>query len=163
MALPLAEELLACLCTALDDSPAGPPCICCLSPGPEPMECNTGPEGEGVGWVRVVRIFPTAARFPIPATDPQRCLTGAYAVELELGVYRCVSVVDDQGDPPTCAQRTADAEKLLGDAAALRRAVCCFTQQGRQMIVGEWRPLGPSGGCAGGAMTVTVEAADCCP
>lgn len=164
--LPLAEDLLSCLCAELADTIGGPPCVCCLSPGPEPMECCQCPAGEGNAWVRVVRIFPTTAKFPTPSTDPSpgRCVTGLYAVELELGVYRCVSTLDDDGRAPSCAERTSDAEKILDDAAAMRRAVsCCFAVRGRQMIVGEWRSRGPDGGCAGGAMTVIVEADDCCP
>lgn len=163
-ALPLARALLNCLCAELGEAVGGPVCTCCLAPGPEPMECCDCAEGEGNAWVRVVRVFPTAARFPIPAADPNRCVTGLYAVELELGVYRCVSVIDDDGVPPSCEQRTADTEKVLDDAAAMRRAVvCCFVARGRQAIVGEWRGRGPDGGCAGGAMTVLVEAGDCCP
>ncbi|MBP2703524.1 hypothetical protein JOL79_06890 [Microbispora sp. RL4-1S] len=168
-ALPLAEALLACLCAELDDTVAGPVCVCCLAPGPEPADCCTCPGGEGRAWVRVTRIFPTSARFPLPAVDPGRCATdGSYAVELELGVYRCVATIDDDGTPPSCDQRTADAVKLLDDAAAMRRAVsCCFPRtelgRGRAVVVGEWRPIAPEGGCAGGALLVTVESGDCCP
>lgn len=167
-ALPLAESLLACLCGELDDTVGGPVCTCCLSPGPEPADCCPCDGGDGKAWVRVIRIFATGARFALPALDPSACKTGALAVELELGVYRCVSTIDDEGNSPTCDQRNADAAKILDDAAAMRRAVkCCFpaTDEGthRQVIIGDWRSLGPEGGCAGGALTVTIEAADCCP
>jgi hypothetical protein len=167
-ALPLAQALLACLCAALDDTVGGPVCSCCLAPGPEPVDCCACAAGEGKAWVRVVRIFPTAARWPLPALDPSACAAGGYGVELELGVVRCVATIDDDGNPPSCDQRNADTIKILEDAAAMRAAAsCCFpsTELGRQWrsLPGEWRAIEPQGGCAGGVMTVTIESADCCP
>lgn len=167
-ALPIAQALLACLCAELDDTVGGPVCTCCLAPGAEPVECCECAEGEGKAWVRVVRIWPTGARWPLPAADPAACRVGGYAVELELGVVRCVSTIDDDGSPPTCDDRTADTVKILEDAAAMRAAAsCCFpgTDLGRawRSIPGEWRPIEPQGGCAGGTLLVTIESGDCCP
>lgn len=167
-ALPLAQALLACLCSALDDTVGGPVCSCCLAPGPEPVDCCDCAEGEGKAWVRVVRIFPTTSRFPQQALDPGACRTGGWAVELELGVARCVATIDDDGNPPSCDDRNADTIKILEDAAAMRAAVsCCYpsTDLGRawRSVPGQWTPIAPAGGCAGGTMLVTIESADCCP
>lgn len=169
--LPLASRLLDCLCEQLPDTVGGPVCQCCLRPGlgaPADLCCNClndGVPAEGQAWVRVSRIFPVTARFPQQQTDRQACQTGAWAAELELGVWRCAGVVDDDGTPPSCERVTRDTTVTLSDAAAMRRALrCCFTDADTLTVVGDWSPLGPNGGCVGGRMIITVEFSDCpCP
>lgn len=168
--LPLAERLLACLCNALEDSHRGPVCACCLHPGSVvPMDycdCECA-GGQGQAWVRVARIYPTGARFPSQTFDIQPCQQAvpSWAVELVMGVYRCIATIDDEGRPPDCAQVTDDAVALMSDAAAMRQAaMCCFPDGGdTAVVVGEYTPIGPSGGCGGGQLSVTVQAYDCCP
>ncbi|MFF3665470.1 hypothetical protein [Microtetraspora malaysiensis] len=170
VAFPLAQDLLGCLCGALEESLGGPPCRCCVYPGaqvPADSCCDCG-AGQGQAWVRVAKIFPAAARFPEQSFAVESCASRSWGVELEVGVYRCVATVDDEGNPPSCEQVEHDAAVILDDAAAMRRAVaCCFADGehgNRDLVVGEWTPIGPSGGCGGGSMTVTIQAYDCaCP
>ena len=166
--LPLAERLLACLCERLIDTVAGPACVCCLYHGTTvPMDyCDSvSAEGNGQAWVRVNRIYPAGARFPVQSFEVTPCKIPSWGVELVMGVYRCVAVLDDAGNPPTCDQITADATKLLSDAAAMRlAAVCCFPEGADTIaVVGDYQPLGPQGGCAGGALSITVQFCECCP
>lgn len=165
--LPLAERLLACLCEALTDTIAGPPCVCCLYHGAStPMDyCNDTGTANGQAWVRVTRIFPATARFPTQAFEVTPCKIPSWGAELVMGVYRCVSTLEDDGGAPPCDVITADAAKLLNDAAAMRRAaVCCFPEDaGTLAVVGAWEPIGPAGGCAGGLLPVTVQFCECCP
>lgn len=167
--LPIAERLLACVCNALEDSAGGAVCDCCVHPGPAspPMDFCDGPSGGGNGqaWVTYNRIFPAAARFPNQLFDVEACNINSWGVELAAGVYRCVSSLDDVGNPPSCAQTSADATMLLSDAAALRQALVCCFPEGRDTVavVGDYTPIGPQGGCAGGQMTVTVQFNACCP
>lgn len=169
IAYPLAAELLECLCTALEGSLSGPPCRCCIYPGAAvPADsCCECDGGQGQAWVRVARIYPIiVGRFPNQMFEPTRCDTHrAWAVELELGVYRCLATLDDDGNPPTCEQLEHDAQMIADDAAAMRVAArCCFAGRDRDMVMGAWAPIGPSGGCGGGSMTLTVQAWDCeCP
>lgn len=164
----LAVELLECLCAQLELTVGGPVCRCCLAAGagvPADFCCDCG-GGHGQAWVRVARIYPTTARFPNAQVEPDKCALGMWAVELELGAYRCAATVDGRGNPPSCERVTRDAEVILDDAAAMRRAAnCCFRagEVGRQLMVGQWQPYGPDGGCIGGSMVVTVRSADCCP
>lgn len=177
--LPIAERLLGCLCAQLPETVGGDVCSCCLHPGQSvPVdyccECDVGGEaGEGQAWVRPGRIYPTSGRFPVQLVDAAPCPAGLglWAVELVLGVYRCAAAMDDDGEPPSCDRTWGDTEKLLSDAAALRAAIsCCFPNMGDPgegdppvVVVGGWESLGPSGGCVGGQMTVTVQFSDCCP
>lgn len=168
----LAERLLACLCEVLPSTVGGDVCVCCLNPGVEtPMdyccECTVGDQpAEGQAWVSVVKIFPST-RFPAQQLDRAACGQGSgFVAELVMGVYRCAPVSDARGNPPTCDQQMAVTEKILSDAAAMRQAVrCCFRDEveAPDVLIGEWVPLGPQGGCAGGAQLVTVGFADCCP
>lgn len=155
--LPLADALLACFCPLLEQTTGGmPECGCCLLPGPAVADVEHA-------WVRVSRIYPSGSRFPLQAADIARCALNEWGVELELGVFRCVSVLDDEGRPPSCDQLRRDAEVIGDDAAAMRQALLCCFADGRDVVVGAWEPYEPSGGMAGGRMTVTVRVEDCCP
>lgn len=166
--MPLAERLLDCLCALLEGSVGGPVCHCCVYPGRQvPVDyccdCPTG--GEGQAWVRVERIYPTSGRFPARATRPEPCGGGgAWAVELVMGVYRCVATLDDAGNPPPCDRIFADAEKLLSDAAVMRAAAsCCFPTGETESVPGDYEPLDSDGGCGGGVMSLLVRFDECCP
>lgn len=126
---------------------AGPPPAdwCCRHTGPD------GTDGEGMAWVRLVRRYPST-RFPAPDTTPARC-GASWAVDVELGVYRCAHTLDDQGNPPTAAEMTADALMVNDDAHSLLRAACRVRWP---YVIGAWTPLGPSGGCVGGAQLLAV-------
>jgi hypothetical protein len=169
----LAERLLGCLCGLLPATVGGPVCVCCLNPGMEaPMDycckCEVdGEPAEGQAWVSVINTFPSV-RFPLPQLDLQRGCPplSQFAATLQMGVYRCAPVPDARGNPPGCDVLSLATEKILSDAAAMRQAaVCCFHHgdEGPDMLLGEWEPLGPMGGCVGGAMRVTVAFTDCCP
>ncbi|MFI6290013.1 hypothetical protein ACIBEJ_00420 [Nonomuraea sp. NPDC050790] len=169
VAFDLAHELLACFCEALNGTVAGAPCRCSLLPGANvaaDLCCDCG-RGNGQAWVRVDGMWPTTSRWPQRLLEAEACPLGMWAVQLELGAYRCAAKVDGRGRPPSAERLTRDTEIVLDDAAAMRLAAsCCFRPAGgptRRMIVGEWRPLGPEGGCVGGYLQVTVKADDCCP
>lgn len=163
VALPLAEQLLECLCEQLTLTSAGPVCRCCITTGRPVVDCCDCTVGEGQAWVRVVRVYPSGNRFPVQAVDVQRCPVTGLAVELEIGAVRCSRMLTDDGSPPTCEQQLADAEHVLDDAAAMRRALsCCFTGD-KILVINQWQSYGPEGGCVGGHMTVTVQAFDAYP
>lgn len=171
MVLPHAERLLACLCAELALSPGGPVCTCCLRPGGAlvPMdscfcECDGG---KGQASVQVLSIYPSS-KFPRNSLDQwdEACeVTTTWVAELAMTVYRCVGVVDEQGNPPSCERLEQDARMIQGDAAAMRRAfACCDWSNGRSKVPGPWTPVPPQGGCAGGFMTVRVDLGTlCCP
>lgn len=163
--LPLAETLLGCLQAALGDV-ADPPANVSLRVGTqvELLLSQTRDECcEGVGWVRVVSIYPSAV-FPQPDLESVRCWPLQWAAVLELGVARCAPT--PEGDElPTPDDWNTIGEAVLSDAAAMRRALCCFAEADpdRMYLAGLWQPLPVDGGCLGGAMqvTVAVDACDC--
>lgn len=175
LALPYAERLVGCLCSQLALTDAGATCQCCLRPGtaPPPADacCDCG-QGQGQASVQVTRIFPVVAgRFPQSgvAGSLDNCTAYEWAAELTMTVYRCVSVADENAFP-SCDELTADTRKILDDAKAMRLAALCCDWRNDDldepvpMVLGEWRPLSPMGGCAGGQMSVTVLlGSECCP
>ncbi|MCA1841575.1 MAG: hypothetical protein LC792_00020 [Actinobacteria bacterium] len=158
---PVATALLACLCAELEKTIGGATCQCCLRPGAvyPPMDacCNCG-SGQGQASVQVLSIWPTT-KFPQRGAGATLtpCSGFSWAAELAVVVYRCMTC--PSGDRlPSCDELTLDARKIWSDAAAMRRAVMCCDWRDDQLIVpGEWQPIGPSGCCGGGRMTVVVD------
>lgn len=175
LVLPYAQRLLACLCAALEDTVGGAPCQCCLRPGtaPPPADaCCACDNGQGQASVQLGPIFPVVAgKFPQRGVSGQLddCTSYEWGAELIMTVYRCVSVADEEGFP-SCDELTADTIKIAEDARAMRlAALCCPWREGDlgdpvAMVLGDWRPLNPMGGCAGGQQSVTVlVGSECCP
>jgi len=163
--LPVATSLLACLQTALANV-ADPPEHVSLRVGTqiELLLSETRDECcEGVGWVRVVSIYPSA-NFPEPDLTYGRCWPIQWAAILEMGVARCAPT-PEAADVPSSDEWNAIGEAVLDDAAAMRRALCCFAdlEADRMYLAGLWQPLPIDGGCLGGYMQVTVaiDACDC--
>lgn len=117
---------------------------------------------EGLGWVRVDSFWPSSTTFPVQDEAPQPKGVGAWAVIFEIGVFRCAPTPDARSIV-SGAQWENLLTEMMDDAAAMRRAICCLTEQRpRQSVLpGQWQPLDVQGGCAGGFMTVTVKGPAC--
>ncbi|MGI5292795.1 hypothetical protein ACQEVF_57120 [Nonomuraea polychroma] len=122
---------------------------------PPPMEhCDChhrpgSPPGRGHAWARVAQIDAEASTKQLDVRT--------WWATIQLGIYRCVPMTDD-GAPQDLAEQTAQANALLVDASALIHVVeCCAAVEDRRVKVQPWTPVGPSGGCAGGTMTLYVE------
>lgn len=166
---PALFALKDCLCETLAAAPYTPVCFCCVqhSQGLPPMdrcdcECTFGGgedpvvQGNGQAWVRLVQVFQEQTQI-----NPRVCQSVLKA-DVQLGVYRCIEgVLDTSVDPPglpTCEQLENDALLILADRAAMWRAVqCCTGVKALDPVIGNWVPIGPSGGCAGGVLTVTLS------
>lgn len=124
------------------------------------MDLHTGPEGAcGKAWVRFDTDYPTQT-FPQPSNDPT---CNGRAVRLVLGVYRCVPAFTYNLDGETIASPSEEEWATAvavqnSDAAMLRQvALCAWTSPPRKRVLGQWTPVGPSGGAGGGSLTVTVR------
>lgn len=160
---PLAAVLLACLAEEVQKVTT-PPRVTTLRPGAQielllsryADECC-----DGLAWLRVASIYPSE-NFPDPDIGYSRCAPVQWAAVLEIGVARCAPTPDAQTlTPPD--EWTALTLAILDDAAAMRRAVCCWTevQKDTMYLVGAWTPMTVEGGCTGGSMLVTVAVGDC--
>ena len=116
---------------------------------------------DGIGWVRVVQVFPSVA-FPAPTSEPTRLSATPWALTLEAGVVRCAHSLSDEATPPTVEQLEQDAVLLQADGVALRSAVTCdLAVRWRDAVLGAWVPFDVQGGAMGSAVTVTVPLGGC--
>lgn len=159
----LALALRDCLQQALETETT-PPAEVCLVPGEDGRLLLSAGLAEdrccdGFAWVRVDTIAP---HIPQPGADIRPCGITTWAVTLEMGAARCAPP-GDQTAGPTCQQLTDTALLTLQDAAAMRRAWCCWAPDVDSGVtaIGEWRPFGPDGGCVGGTMPVVAHVDHC--
>lgn len=143
-------ELVDCVCEQLKVNGAGDTCWCGLLPGAIPGfdycagECAN--DVCGMGWVRLVSVFPYSI-FPVPVTDDRCALPLAWAVEV--GAVRCMPLTED-GSPLSAQLMTEVALNQIFDARALHAAMkCCDLSIAAEL----YTPYGPEGGCVGGWWT----------
>lgn len=166
LVMPLARELLACLDLEISKVDS-PPLYVQLRTGDVVDHLISTGEDEccsGLAWVRPAAFYPSSDTFPGQDEAPNPKGTLAWAVQLELGAIRCAPT-PGPNRIPTGAEWDAVTQAVMDDAAAMRRAICCFMDAGRNraknMLPGLWSPLSVQGGCVGGVMTVTLRGPAC--
>lgn len=118
----------------------------------------------GLAWVRLATFYPSGNAQMTPVVSVGDCYP-VWAMQVELGAVRCWPKAGRFADPEDWA---LSANLACQDATVLRRAVLCCFMPGNiehQAAIGAWRPLGVTGQCVGGVLTVTVSpvAQECCP
>lgn len=127
---------------------------------------------DGIAWVRPGSQTPTGGSWPtalfgVDGPSASRATPVYYAVQLELGLERCmplVSNVEGEGNAfPTAAQWEQATLEHLDDAAALRRTVTALRSfYGNDAVLfGPVTPLQNEGQCGGQIVVVTVRAPAC--
>ena len=169
--LPLANELLACLETTAGANP-DPPAQFCLRAGTSVIHDVDAQASldttccPGLGYVRIGRVYPSTT-FPELDSRSDKCLSITRALELTMGVVRCIP---GMGSPegPSCDDWTAVAVHEANDIQALFDAVCCWVQtqefnrlRGRRYSIVE-SDVTQEGDCIERFMTVLVEIPKCC-
>lgn len=81
-----------------------------------------------------------------------------FIATLELGLIRCASVADDNGDAPPAIIIENEGIAGIGDVTALLQAITC---KPTTYTVGRYTPQGPQGGCVGGFWTFQVRLDNC--
>lgn len=166
MVMPLARELLACLAQEIAKVES-PPEYVQLRPGnvvDHLLSTHQDECCEGLAWVRPGLFFPSSSVFPQLDEVPLPKGLNAWAVTIELGSVRCAPTPDEDRIP-TAAEWDATTQAVMDDAAALRRAICCFIDaepgRSKKVLPGTWTPLSVQGGCVGGILPVTIRAGAC--
>lgn len=168
LVMPLAQELLACLDQEIAKV-ADPPTYVQLRAGNVVAHLLSSYQDEcceGLAWVRPSAFYPSSETFPIQDPAPLKTGTRAWAVTLELGAVRCAPT-GDQNSIPTAGQWENTVQAVMDDAAAMRRAICCFIdaepRRSLRVLPGTWQPIDIQGGCVGGILPVTIlgPACDC--
>jgi hypothetical protein len=167
MVMPLAYELLACLETEIAKV-LNPPMYVGLRPGAvvDHLISTTSDECcQGLAWVRPASFYPASGAFPVQDAEPLPGGTRSWAITLEMGAVRCAPT-PDENSIPTVAQWNEVVQAVMDDAAAMRRAICCFidldpVNRTRYVLPLEWTPLDVEGGCVGGTLPVIVRGPAC--
>jgi hypothetical protein len=157
------QLLLECVQEALGDE--DPVCRVFINPGPDAPHdvCSTamidGVEVNGQLWVAHLG---TTSGWPSPTGLPTTCAT-TFTNRAEIGIVRCVeSKLTDDGDIPDAVLITNDALAQERDRQTLLNAIiCCMPVQGKDLVIEEWTPIPPAGGCVGGVWTFNIRDAGC--
>jgi hypothetical protein len=149
-------ELASCLCAELgggDDL-----CFCGVIAADQPVLDYCGAcEGNACGeaWVRLVTVIPIVDPSTTSASNP--CNAPLQAA-VEVGVARCAPMPGDDGEPPSMADQLEAALQQVADMRAALRAIrCCPAYGAKDFDVVEWLPIGPEGGCLGGAWAIVLR------
>lgn len=168
LVMPLARELLDCLDQEIAKV-LSPPAYVQLRAGnvvDHLLSTHQDECCEGLAWVRPMTFFPSSAVFPNQDSVPVKGGTRAWAITLELGAVRCAPT-PEADRIPTAEEWDATTQAVMDDAAAMRRAICCFIDgaqnRSARVLPGIWQPLSIQGGCVGGIIPVTImgPACDC--
>lgn len=121
---------------------------------------------EGLAWVRPASFWPSSGPFPVQDEAPvNKGGPLSWVVTLELGAVRCAPTPEAH-QIPSVGDWNAVVQAIMDDAAAFRRAVCCFIdanpawRRGR-VLVGAWQPIPIEGGCVGGVLPVQIQGPAC--
>lgn len=169
LVMPMAREMLDCLQQEIAKVP-NPPTYVQLRPGSvvDFLLSSAGADEccEGLAWVRPDVHYPSSGAEPFPAQDEAvpRGGVAAWAVTLELGAVRCAPT-PDASEIPSGADWDATTQAVMDDAAALRRAICCYIEADPKrknfVLPQAWQPLPVGGGCVGGLIPVIIRGPAC--
>jgi len=112
----------------------------------------------GVSWVQVMSLYPSA-QFPLPDQAQATRCASPMAMEVRLGVARCLPRARDREANPD-PQVTFDSIRLsMSDERAMKRAVlCCLPERAKtnadmrslDVSLGAWTPIELGAGVTGG-------------
>jgi hypothetical protein len=169
--MPLLLQILGCL-QAQALTVTKPPANVQLRPGAtfSPNADNKRDECcEGIAWVRPGPMYPSTD-FPQQLTTVWAPGTNQWALQVELGIERCIPIIGTEVGSvdgiPSAAQWLAATQAAMDDRAMLRRTICCIVDLlgKRKVVVGQITPLENEGTCGGEVviLTVLVQACDGC-
>lgn len=156
----LADALLSCVCTALEDADR-PACACYATIGPPIVgpccECEEGSGISGDLTINFEAMYPADANTLDRVTRVYPCRTaGAVAADFTLVLTRCYPVLGEDGQLPSPEEQATAADGLHDDGDVLWRALTCCPD-----VRLRWRDMAvasdPEGGCSMIGARVTVE------
>jgi hypothetical protein len=149
-------QIVAGLLEEIHDKNWIEPCIAAIMPGEQvPFDyCGDGECGGGQVWARCVSITPI-----VTAEAGTPCLTGM-DMQVEVGMVGSAPWPErdhnNQIILPTAGEHTAAAELQLEQMGVMFKVITCQRFDMGKAVVGAYTPIGPDGGCVGGAWLVTV-------
>lgn len=168
--VPQAQALLSCVAAQLALNP-NPPAETCLRAGDLVIHDVDGQTSldkvccPGLAYVRIGSKYPSSD-FPNPDALPAKrnnCMPYRFAVELVMGVVRCIPGMGEVPGPD-CADWTAAAVQDGDDLQALSSALCCWADglaPGRLWIAGT-STVAITADCIERQWPIIMEVGKCC-
>lgn len=148
----LDEALVSCEaapCRVFLDVSDNPPWeLCC--------QCADGSIGQAYVTVYRVRHMNQVDGGTMPCP-------GIFEADVRIGVLRCAITSEDDGTPPPQDAVSMQSLGVLRDRLAINQAIRCLFGSEYDVddwTLGNWRSLGPQGGCVGGEVELTIRFAD---
>lgn len=165
----MANNLLTCLSEQLALNPDAP-AQSCLRVGNTVLH-DVDANGTdttccpGLAYVRIGAMFPSSS-FPEPDSVPgagEGCFPVKWAVELTMGVVRCVPGMGTTAGP-SCEDWTLAAIHDTNDMDAMRKALCCWQQTLPRMRpwLAQTSTVEMTADCIERQMPVLVQIPKCC-
>lgn len=110
-------------------------------------------------WARLVSVTPVLSN--------NGCVVVYNEIIVEIGLARCISVLDDQGEAPQPYEITHDALQALTDTAEIANTVQTLSQTLQEkdntisdIHIESWNPLPTLGGYGGITWNIKIKKAD---
>jgi len=103
---------------------------------------------DGRVWARAVSINAVEGPTNIPNCPPR------LVAEINFGISRCAVTGEEL---PSTGELEAQAVRGYADMHAMRMALTKCDPKRFNATLGQWTPLGPSGGCYGGIWSVQLQ------
>jgi len=151
----LLTDLATCLCAQIISDDLPPVCFCGVVPGEQVALDYAGDceDACGMAWVRLATSYPSVT-IGAASARPGNCGLGL-GVDVEMGIVRCISVGQVDGQPPSPAELSAAAVLQQADMMALWRSIACC-RNSKDWMIGAYTPYGPEGGTVGGTLTASI-------
>ena len=148
---PLLEGLAAELKEEIERSELEEPCFLGVLPGAGIAydyctPCSTAGKC-GMAWVRLALITPQVD----PRIGSSRC-GDILNPSIEMGILRCHKTLMDNGAPMSMEYQESKTRAQMAEMAAILRVLLCSdVVKELDVTLGGYTPIGPEGGCVGGA------------
>lgn len=112
-------------------------------------------DNDGMAWVRLGPTYPSTA---LGQADETPGIKGkALGLDIDLGIVRSYEF-DDTDLSISPEQYATMATRAADDMQAIYKVIaCCDALEERDFIMGQYLPIGPSGGVYGGSVTVYTQ------
>lgn len=157
LAWDLLTGLAAGLQAELEVSGLQEPCFLGILPGQGVAYDYCAPCGTdgkcGMAWVRLALMTPV-----VDIRAGTRC-GGTFTTSVEMGILRCHQTITSDRNPAPMgmAYQEGKAQDQVAEMEAMMRVLLCSElMKKREVTLDAYSPIGPEGGCVGGAWVASI-------
>lgn len=127
---------------------------------PVPKRIISSYPGIGIAWddccdgQLTFQLQSMTPRFRAGRSMMTPCAVAWWDVVIEVTILRCTPTINDQGIAPRPRKISESGLRMYDDMNTILSAI---QSRPEVVLVGNWTPSGPQGGCVGGAWTFTMR------